>query len=143
MSFKEQGEWVALAGIGGTFAAYLAVVLGRAGGAPVADVSYLSAMLWAIGLGIALTVVGHIAVVVATARPGEPDRTRVDARDRDINRSGEHVGGVVLAAAMVVPFSLAMAEVDPFWIANAMYAAFVLATLVGTSVKLVGYRRGL
>ena len=119
------------------------VVSASGDGAPVADVSYLSAMLWAIGLGIALTVVGHIAVVVATARPGEPDRTRVDARDRDINRSGEHVGGVVLAAAMVVPFGLAMAEVDPFWIANAMYAAFVLATLVGTSVKLVGYRRGL
>ena len=44
---------------------------------------------------------------------------------------------------MIVPFVLAVAEVDYFWIANAIYLAFALATLVGTSVKLVAYRRGL
>jgi hypothetical protein len=36
-----------------------------------------------------------------------------------------------------------MAEADHFWIANAIYAAFVLSALVSTPLKLVAYRRGL
>ena len=43
---------------------------------------------------------------------------------------------------MVVPFVLTLAESDYFWIANAMYLAFVLAAVVGAAVKLVAYRRG-
>ena len=63
-------------------------------------------------------------------------------RDKDINRFGEYVGGIVLGVGMVVPLVLAMAEFDYFWIANAMYAAFVLSSLVSATVKLVAYRRG-
>ena len=44
---------------------------------------------------------------------------------------------------MVVPFVLTLAEVDWFWIANAMYLAFVTAAVVGAAVKLVAYRRGI
>jgi len=42
----------------------------------------------------------------------------------------------------MVPFGLVMAEFEYFWIANAMYAAFVLSALCGTTVKIVAYRRG-
>jgi hypothetical protein len=42
-----------------------------------------------------------------------------------------------------VPFGLAMAKADPFWIANAMYAAFVVWALASTLVRLVAYRLGL
>jgi hypothetical protein len=44
---------------------------------------------------------------------------------------------------MVVPFALTLAEFEYFWIANAMYLAFVLAALIGAVAKLVAYRRGL
>ena len=44
---------------------------------------------------------------------------------------------------MVVPFVLALAEFDHFWIANAMYLVFVLSAVVGAAVKLVAYRRGI
>ena len=64
-------------------------------------------------------------------------------RDKDINRFGGYVGGMVLAVAMAVPFGLAMAKADPFWIANAMYAAFVVWALASTMVRLVAYRRGI
>jgi hypothetical protein len=40
-------------------------------------------------------------------------------RDKDINRFGGYVGGMVLAVAMAVPSGLAMAKADPLWIANA------------------------
>jgi hypothetical protein len=43
---------------------------------------------------------------------------------------------------MLVPFGLAMAEGDHFWIANAIYLAFVLSALTASVVKIVAYRRG-
>ena len=43
---------------------------------------------------------------------------------------------------MVVPFVLTLAEVEYFWIANAIYLVFVVAAVVGAVVKLVAYRRG-
>jgi hypothetical protein len=36
-----------------------------------------------------------------------------------------------------------LADADSFWIANAIFAAFVLSALVSSIVKIVGYRRGL
>ena len=42
-----------------------------------------------------------------------------------------------------MPFLLTLAEFDYFWIANAMYFAFVLSALIGSVVKLVAYRRGI
>ena len=96
-------------------------------------------MLWSIGIAIGLSIVGRILVEIA--RPS--DSYKIDARDKDINRFSEYVGGSVLAIGMLVPFGLAMFEADHFWIANAMYATFALSTLVGTTIKLVAYRRGL
>ena len=42
----------------------------------------------------------------------------------------------------IVPLDLAMAEIEQFWIANALYLAFVLAALASSIVKIVAYRRG-
>jgi NADPH:quinone reductase-like Zn-dependent oxidoreductase len=35
-----------------------------------------------------------------------------------------------------------MAEFDHFWIANAVYLAFVLSALLGSTAKVIAYRRG-
>lgn len=139
MSYEEKGKWVYLAVILGTYVAYLAVILGRAGGVPLAEVSYVPVMLGSIGIAIALSIVGRIAVEIA--KPSES--YQLDARDKDINRFGEYVGGIALAVAMVLPFALVLAAREDFWIANAMYAAFVISTLTSTCVKLSAYRRGL
>lgn len=139
MSYEEKGAWVYLVVVLGAYGAYVAVVLGRVHGAPVASVAYVAPMLWTIGLSIAANIVGRIAVEIV--RPSETHKG--DVRDRDIYRFGEYVGGTVLAVAMVVPFGLTVAGAAHFWIANAIYATFVLSALVGTAVKLVAYRRGL
>jgi hypothetical protein len=44
---------------------------------------------------------------------------------------------------MAVPFILALVRADYFWIANAIYASFVVWAVVSTTAKLVAYRRGL
>ena len=138
MSFEEKGTWVYLVVNVVTYAAYLSIILGRAENIPLTEVSYVSTMLWTIGIAIALSIVGHIAVAIA--KPSEADKR--DVRDKDINRFGEYVGGIVLAVGMLAPFGLAMAEVDHFWIANAIYLAFVLSALTGSVVKIAAYRRG-
>jgi len=138
MSYEEKGAWVYLVVSVGAFVAYVVVILGRLGAAPVAGVHFVTPLLWCIGVAIGANIVGRILFEIA--RPSESHQ--VDRRDKEITRQGEYVGGLVLAILMVVPFALALAEVDHFWIANAIYAAFVTYAVTGTVVRLVAYRRG-
>ncbi len=139
MSYEEKGLWVYLVANVLTYGAYLAIVLGRGGATPLAEVDYVPTMLWAIGVAIALTIVGRILIEIT--KPS--DSYKADVRDRDINRFGEYIGGTVLAIGMVVPLGFALAEFDHFWIANGIYLVFAVASLTGTTIKLVAYRRGL
>ena len=146
MSYEERGLWVYLLVTVGTYVTYVAIILGRADGVPLADVSYVATLLWSIGIAIAVNIVGRIVVEIGSAVAREisktPEGKRVDARDKEVNRFGEYVGGIVLAGSMVVPLGLALANIDQFWIANAIYAALVLSSCVGSATKLVAYRRG-
>jgi hypothetical protein len=146
MSYEERGLWISLTVTVGTYAAYVAIILGRADGAPLEDVSYVATLLWSIGIAIAVNIVGRIVVEIVSSVAREvtrrPEGARVDARDKEINRFGEYVGGVVLGVLMVVPLVLALADVDQFWIANAIYAGLVLSTCVSSVLKLIAYRRG-
>jgi hypothetical protein len=138
MAYEEKGSWLYLVVTVGTYAAYVMVILGRADGS-LADMPYRSPMLWSIGIAIGLSIVGRI--LIEMVRPS--DTHKPDARDRDINRLGEYVGGSVLAIGMLGPFVLALLAAAHFWIANAMYAVFALSAVVGTTTKLIAYRRGL
>ena len=139
MTYEQKGLCVFLATTLATYGGYVAVVLGRAGTGSLADVAYAAPMVWSIGIAIVASIVARI--VVEIVRPSE--RLGRDVRDRQINRSGEYLAGLVLAAAMVVPLGLTLARVGHFWIANAMYAAYVGSAVAGTVAKLVTYRRGL
>lgn len=138
MSFEEKGTWtyaviaVALAVI------YFGIVLGQLPQTAAADIAFQMPLLVAIGATIVLTIAAHI--VIAIAAPD--DAGKRDQRDKDINRYGEYVGGLVLGVAAVVPLLLALAEVDHFWIANTIYLAFILSATAGAIVKVVAYRRG-
>jgi hypothetical protein len=139
MSQEEKGQWVYLVVILLTYTAYVALVLGQAADTPLTDVAYVPLMLGAIGIGIALSIAGRIVLEIVGPRGSEP----ADVRDRDIDRFGEYFAGTVLGIAMIVPFVLTLAEFDHFWIANAIYLAFVIAAVIGASMKLVAYRRGM
>jgi hypothetical protein len=78
--------------------------------------------------------------VVGIAWP--KDRGKTDERDRGIHRFGEYIGQSFVVIGGVVALGLSMAEVDHFWIANAIYLGFVLSALLGSAAKLVAYRRG-
>jgi drug/metabolite transporter (DMT)-like permease len=146
MSYEERGQWVYLVVTLVAFAAYVVLLVGAANGRQLQDVDYVPIMLWTIGAGIAASIIGRIGVEIA-GRVGDEIRKQSgglteDVRDRDIGRYGEYIGGIFLGVGMVVPFILAIAEADHFWIANAMYLVFVLAAIVGAAVRLIAYRRG-
>ncbi len=138
MSYEEKGQWVYLAATTTAYAAYVVLVLGRAGTTPLPQVEYQPILLLTIGAAIAGSIIGRIAIEVV--RPSESYRE--DVRDRDIGRFGEYVAGMVIGIGMVGPFILALIGADHFWIANAIYLVFVVQAVVGAVIKLVAYRRG-
>jgi len=138
MSSEEKRTWIsAMVGVV-VPVAYLAIVLSQVPGTDVATIAYVGPMLASIGVGIAAAVV--LAILAAVASPHDADRT--DERDREINRRGEYVAFYVMSIAAIVPLVLAMAKAEHFWIAHALYLAFVLAALASSGVKIVAYRRG-
>ncbi|WP_148575527.1 hypothetical protein [Nocardioides caldifontis] len=138
MSYTEKGTWVYLLASLGVWLGYVAFLLQRRDGGPLDEVAYVGPLLWSVGISVLASTVGRVLFEVV--RPS--DSHLADERDRDIDRRGEHVAGIVLGVAVVCPLALALTEAEHFWIANAIYAAYVLSAVVGSSVKLVGYRRG-
>lgn len=142
MSLEEKHWWTYAAIALVVPAIYFAIILPQIAGTPVDEIEFQLPLLTAGGAGVALGIIANIVLRI-TSRIGSPKgAARKDQRDRDIQRRGEYVAGIVLAVAMAVPFILVMLEVDHFWIANTMYLAFVLWALASSAVKLVSYRRG-
>ncbi len=141
MSFEEKHRWVYLGVTAVTYLAYLAIVLWRAQGTPIAEVPYAWPMIGAIGVTIVATIVGSILAAIAAFRAGER-RFEPDERDASIHRYGEVIGYAAYSVGILGALLLTMAEVEHFWIGNAIYLAFVLAALISTVMKLVAYRRG-
>ncbi|MFV2010916.1 MULTISPECIES: hypothetical protein [unclassified Micromonospora] len=89
---------------------------------------------------VAIVAAMVVRIVVEMAAPSET--YQIDVRDKDINRRGDYVAGLILSTGMVLPLGLTLAELDLFWIANAIYAVFMVSMSVGAIVKIVAYRRG-
>jgi hypothetical protein len=138
MSYEEKGQWVYLAATTIGYTAYLVILLGSAGSTPLPEVDYVPILLWTVGVAIAASIIGRIAIEIIW----RSDSYGEDVRDRDIGRLGEYRAGLVLGIGMVVPFILALVEADYFWIANAMYLVFTAQAIVGAVIKLIAYRRG-
>jgi hypothetical protein len=139
MTFEERSTWVgAIVAVGG-FVGYLTALLARADGGDISAVPFVDLMLI---YGIGIPILATILLVIVAAAIWHRDGQTKDQRDKAIDRHGEYVGGIILAVLMVVPFGLALADVETFWIAHAMYLAFMLSALIGGIVKIVVYRRG-
>src|SRR5699024_5641137 len=113
MSYEEKGAWTYLLTALLVWGGYAVVVVIRADGGALADVRYVPVLLWAVGISILVNMVGRVLVEIV--RPS--DTHQADERDKEINRRGEYVAGIVLAVAVVGPFALALTGAAHFWIA--------------------------
>ncbi|TFD74367.1 hypothetical protein [Cryobacterium fucosi] len=143
MSFEEKSAWIMGVLAVGSGAVYLAIVLPQVGTRPIVEVPYIAPMLWCIGASIALSILLHTIVSsVARTASGRKAAREKDERDREIYRLGEHVGQSFLVIGGVAALLMAMIRMDQFWIANAIFLAFVLSAVLGSTTKIVAYRRG-
>lgn len=139
MSYEEKSTWLMAAITPAAFFSYLAALAARADGRPLAESAYEWPLILSVVGAIATIVVAHIAVSLAA-----PDEAaQRDERDAHLTRLGAYVGSFVMATGCANALILSLAKYEHFWIANCIFATFVLADVTSSVVKLVGYRRGL
>ncbi len=136
MTHEEKNAWIQGLAAVVSYAVYLVLVLGRAGGRPLAEVPYAATLLWTIGASVAAAIVLSIVAAVVS-KDGEKDQ-----RDREIGRFGDHVGQAFVAIGAVAALLLALVEAPHFWIANTVYLAFTLSAVLGSAARISAYRRG-
>ncbi|MGW0482430.1 hypothetical protein [Nonomuraea sp. NPDC003214] len=138
MAFEEKRAWVMIVLSVGAYAIYVAIVLSRAGDGPFADVPYAGALLWTIGGAVVAGIAANIAMAVA----GGKGAGRTDERDREINQVSERIGQSFVVIGALAALIMAVAELRHFWIANAVYLAFVLSSVLSSIAKIMAYRKG-
>ncbi|MER8186812.1 hypothetical protein [Kitasatospora sp. NPDC094015] len=138
MAFEEKRAWIMVVVTVAAYAAYLATVLDRPAGESLAQTPYAAALLWSVGLAI----VGSIVLSVLASVFAPEGANVKDQRDREIHRFGDHIGQSFVVIGSVTALCLAMADADQFWIANAIYLAFVLSALLSSTAKIASYRFG-
>jgi quinol-cytochrome oxidoreductase complex cytochrome b subunit len=136
MSYEEKRAWIYGVIAAVVPAVYFAIILGRLADTDPAQIAYVRPLLTAVG-------VAFVVNMLATMLIGAPKGAAKDERDTGIFRYGTQVGYFVLAIGAAGALVLTMAGVAHFWIAQALYLAFVLDALVSSIVKIVAYRRGL
>jgi hypothetical protein len=151
MSFEEKLTWVNATTTVIVVLVYAWIVSGQLAATPVAEIDYQGPMVVAVIAMILLTIAGAIVTAIGTAisaeitSPGSAenlDIDRSDERDKSISRRGDLVGYYVSSVLMIGALALTMIRAEYFWIANSIFAAFIIAGLTSSAVKLVSYRRG-
>lgn len=138
VSFQEKSAWaMAIISIV-AMTTYISSVLPGARELPLVEVNYVGAMLSTIALVILAAIIIHIIIAVTNTSEANDQ----DERDMQINRYGDAFGQWLVAGGAMGALLMSVAEWEHFWIANTLYLAFLLATLVGSGAKIVAYRRG-
>jgi hypothetical protein len=132
----EKSNWVVLVVAVPTLLVYLALVVPQLLGRPVAEVSWVQPMLFAIVGFIVANVLGN--VVAAASNPGEADKQ--DQRDREIGHYGARVGNWLVIAGSSIALVLAMTGADHFWIANVIYAGGMAGSILSSVARVAAYR---
>lgn len=135
MVYHERAAWAGLIAAFVTTGVYIGLVRG-------AD-AWIWPMVWAIGIGVALSILITILWGIVAGVRDRDAATASDLRDRDINRFGGRAEYMVLVAAGLAVIVLCAIGAELFWIANTMFGGFVIASLVGGIARVIAYRRGL
>lgn len=148
MTVEERSAWVYLALVIVTSGAYFAVIVPRALRQPIDEVSWVTPMLWALGVSIVGTIVGSIAGAIGGAiglaiRGINPEgQLESDARDKEITALGNRRSSAAAGVGMFAVLVLAMIGADLFWIGNAVLVAGTTGAIVETTTRIRAYRRG-
>lgn len=138
MTFNEKSQWAYAFAAFTTAAVYFTWLALQLGTTPAAQVEYVTALLWTIGISMVIHSLGTGMARGSVPRGADTS----DPRDRDINRRGDAISFYVFSALAAIPLILGLLDVPAFWIVNSLFAAFAFTAVFGVIVKAVLYRRG-
>ncbi|HWM15311.1 MAG TPA: hypothetical protein VNP97_01865 [Microbacterium sp.] len=143
MVYQERNTWATLIATIVTTTVYVVIILGRMATTPIAEIDWVTPLLWTLGVSIVGAIILSIVLGIISGIRNRDEIDRSDQRDRDISRFGGRVGQGFLIAGALGALILCMIEADWFWIGNAIFFGFALAAVLGGIVQVVVYRRGL
>lgn len=140
LSFHEKSLWLQLFALFGAFGLYVRwtwpSMLPPPSGADVQP-DQAGLFVAAVLLMVVVLVAGHIAAALFGDRS-----VAADERDRAIARSGDRVGGLLLAVGVFVSLCVAAVTRGNAMMALVLLGAWVLAQAAATATQIVRYRRG-
>lgn len=148
MGMDERATWMQLFATLATAGVYLGVVIPRVVSQPLDQVSWVTPMIWAIGISIVSVILGSIAAGIGgamalTIKGRDVDsELRSDRRDKEIEQFARRRTYWMLVLTIVGALVLAMVDAHTFWIGNFVYVAATLESIAQAVVKLRAYRRG-
>jgi uncharacterized integral membrane protein len=142
MASEERSSWVMVVVATTAYVIYLSLVLSESATLPLAPSVYGWPLLGTILGAIVVAVLAEIGLAIVDGLRGRKTGRR-DERDRRIDQLGEYTGQAFVVVGALAAMILAILEVDSFWIANAVYLAFVLSAVLGSITKIALYRGGL
>ncbi|WP_084126018.1 hypothetical protein [Demequina sp. NBRC 110054] len=148
MSMQQRTVWASLIAFVVVGLVYAAVMIPRMIGSEPSEISWVWPMAIAMGSIVVVIIAGVIVSTIsgaisATVRGEEPEFEEGDERDKVIENFGNAKGLSIASFGSLGAIILAMNDVDPFWIAQLLFAVGLLGGIVGAALKLRAYSRGL
>ncbi|WP_062378680.1 hypothetical protein [Demequina pelophila] len=148
MTMTERTVWASLVVFPLVGLVYFTVVLTQAADRPVAQIGWITPMLWAWGSLIVFIILGTIASAIATAVNAEMAGEKAqfeegDVRDRDIERLGNSRAYTMASVGGLAATIELMLDLDPFWVANTLFLAGLLAGIIAAGSRAHAYRTGM
>lgn len=141
MSYAERNIWVQLIAAVVVFGVYGVLLAGMWRGGPPEGPDWIWAMVWTVGGGIALSIVGSVVWNIAVGIRRGPD-TQMDERDREISHISDRVGQAFLVIAGLAALIMCAMTAPYFWIAQVLFAGFAISALVSAITSVILYRTG-
>jgi hypothetical protein len=139
MSFREKSAWIALAANLAIYGYYFAVYASALARGGVDQAAFLSLLARSMVLVVLVIVV--VSIVAAIFAPKDA-RAPLDERERLILLKSDRAAYFAVAGGAVLAIGGAYFGASPFVIANALFAALVVAELAKNAVQIYHYRRG-
>jgi NADH:ubiquinone oxidoreductase subunit 6 (subunit J) len=142
MVYAERNTWAQVIATVVGLVVYVGIVAPQLGTTAVAEIQWAWPMIGVIVGAIVLSIVVSILWGIG-AGMRDPDASRADQRDREIEWLGGRVGQAFMVLGGLAGIVLAMLEADWFWIGNALFLGFASSSLLDGITRIVVYRRGM
>lgn len=142
MPFREKSAWISLITTVGVWGTYFWTV-----GRPLLEQGSLNGMPGStvglfIGAVIVIVIVQVILAIIVAIASGKHAETPMDEREQLIDLKAARAGFFALNAAVICVSGLWLVGASPLVMANGILLAMVIAEVVHSGGKIIGYRRG-